>query len=152
MSPLAKLRILSRRASKLYMRRRIKAAVPLANDIIRIHALPEIPEFFRVRGRGLYCAYSIFGMNAVLNGGLQEAGEWLLKAGKTYPSPARRTFGPNMILPNELFKRGEVHAVLEFLNDCRSTWNGAPYWVEMWTSQIEAGEYPRFKQHLDHSP
>ena len=152
MSPLAKLRILSCRARKLYMRRRIKAAVPLANDITRIHALPEIPEFFRIRGRGLYCAYSIFGMNAVLNGELEEAGKWLLKAGKTYPSPARRSFGPNMILSQELLKRGEDHAVLEFLNDCRLTWDLGLDKIEQWSQNINEGEHPDFGANLDYSP
>ena len=152
MSPLAKLRILHRRSSKLYMRRRVFAAVPLANDITRIYSSANIPKFFRSRGRGLYCAYSIFGMHALSNGELDLAGQWLLKAGKTHPSPARSSFGPNMILPNELPKRGEDRAVLEFLDDCKSTWSLGLEKIELWTSEIEAGVHPVFFANLDYAP
>ena len=152
MEPLAKLRMLHGRASKLYMRRRIKAAVPLANDITRILSSDDISDFFRKRGRGLYCAYSIFGMHSISNGDLDLAGQWLLKAGKTHPSPARSSFGPNMILPNELLKRGERHAVLGFLNDCRSTWELGLERIDLWTSEIEAGEHPDFQFNFFYSP
>ena len=152
MTPVAKLRILHGRASKLYMRRRINAAVPLANDIIRIHSVADMPRFFRKRGRGLYCAYSIFGMRAVSNGELDVAGQWLLKAGKTYPSPARSTFGPNMILPNELLKRGEDRIVIRFLNDCRLTWDLGLERIDLWTCRIESGEHPDFYTNLDYAP
>ena len=152
MSPLAKVRILHRRASKLYMRRRVIAAVPLANDIIRIYSSADIPKFFRTRGRGLYCAYSIFGMHAISNGELDVAGQWLLKAGRTHPTPARSSFGPNMILANELLKRGENRPVLGFLNDCRSTWDLGLEKIALWTSKIEAGEHPDFCANLDYAP
>ena len=129
----------------------LDSAVSVANDILRTIDLPEFPEFFRTRGNGSYCAYSILGMAAINDGDSATAAELLLSAGKTPPSPARQTFGPNMILPQMLLDCGEVDAVLQFLDCCRETWYlGLPE-IERWSIQISAGEQPDFGANLDYS-
>ena len=128
----------------------LDAAVAAAKEILHIIELPEFPPFFKSLGRGLYCAYSILGMAAVKDGDSSTAAELLLSAGKTPPSPARRTFGPNMVLPQMLLECGEVDAVLEFLECCRETWYLGTSEIESWSAQINAGEHPDFGANLDY--
>ena len=129
----------------------LEAAVEVANEILRIIDLPEFPPFFRTRGNGSYCAYTILGMAAIKDGDSATAAELLMSAGKTPPSPARQTFGPNMLLPQMLLECGEVHAVLDFLECCRETWYLGTSEIKLWSTQINAGEQPDFGANLDYS-
>ena len=129
----------------------LDSAVGVANEILRIISLPEFPAFFRTRGNGSYCAYSILGMAAVKNGDSATAAKLLLFAGQTPPSPARQTFGPNMILSQMLLDSGEVDAVLKFLECCKETWYPGTSEIELWSRQINAGEQPDFGANLNYS-
>lgn len=128
----------------------LDAAIGVADEILRIIASPAFPPYFQTRGNGSYCAYSILGMAAIKNGDLSTAAELLISAGKTPPSPARKSFGPNMLLPKMLLECGEVDAVLDFLESCRKTWYLGTSEINLWSAQISAGEQPDFGANLDY--
>ena len=72
-------------------------------------------------------------------GNTDKACEYLLEAGKTPGSPQLNSFGPDMMLANELLKRDKKECVIKFLKSCSKFWKRSKVCNE-WIKQVEAGD------------
>jgi hypothetical protein len=73
-------------------------------------------------GNALHQAHTALGRVALRRDKLAEAKVHLLEAGRTPGSPQLNSFGPNMLLAQELLERGEKEVVLEYFDLCRAFW------------------------------
>jgi tetratricopeptide (TPR) repeat protein len=73
-------------------------------------------------GDTIHDANSILGRVALENGDSVLAGKYLLKASKTKGSPVLGSFGPNMILAEQLYDAGQHKVVIDYLNNCKTFW------------------------------
>lgn len=99
-------------------------------------------------GNNIHDGNSILGQIALLSDDVKEAKRRLLEAGKTYGSPQLDSFGPNMILANELIKRGEKETVLEYFELCSKFWKMGGDRLKEWSAQVKDGKRPAFGGNL----
>jgi len=97
-------------------------------------------------GNALHQANIILGKLALRSGDLQEAGSYLIKAGKTPGSPQLDTKGPDMTLAKELLENGETEVVIKYLELCDKFWELGQELLKNWISTIERGGIPDFKR------
>ncbi len=67
-------------------------------------------------GDAIHDANIVLGVVALENNQLEDAKQFLLKAGDTKGSPQLSTYGPNMMLAKALLKRGEKNVVIKYLD------------------------------------
>lgn len=67
-------------------------------------------------GNIIHNANQVLGRCALLEGKLEDAKAYLLKAGATPGSPQLDSFGPRMSLARELLEKGEKETVLRYLD------------------------------------
>jgi hypothetical protein len=79
---------------------------------------------------------------------ISQADNYLLAAGKTPGGPDLNSFGPNMLLAQELLKAGERDVVLDFIGECGRFWKGDPGRLSKWKEEIDKGEMPDFAPNL----
>lgn len=99
-------------------------------------------------GNLFYWFYISKGLLAVHEGNYEAAGTFLLKAGDTSGSPQLDTFGPNMILADQLLKHGGREAVLEFLEKIKKFWKPQFRKSDVWAKEIRDGKHPSFGANL----
>ncbi len=101
-------------------------------------------------GRALFYGNLVLGRIALREGKLDEASQYLLKAGKTTGDPALDSFGPNMSLAKELLEKGKTNSVLEFFQECGKFWPqyGGENKMAQWTAEVKAGRTPNFGANL----
>ncbi len=87
----------------------------------------------------LFNANLILGRIALKQGKTDEAGQYLLKAGRTPVSLSSR---PDFTLVKALLNAGQKGIVRQFLLSCSRFWNKAI--CEKWIKQIDKGEIPDF--------
>lgn len=73
-------------------------------------------------GNIIHNANQILGRAALLEGKLEDAKAYLLKAGATPGSPQLDSFGPQMPLARELLEKGEKETVLQYLDLVSKFW------------------------------
>jgi hypothetical protein len=94
----------------------------------------------------LHVGNMILGRIALRQGDLEQAKEFLLKAGKS-PIEEGATpttlFEPKMILAKELLEKGERESVLQYFDLCSKFWQDGGV-LKRWRSTVEAGGIPDF--------
>jgi tetratricopeptide (TPR) repeat protein len=90
----------------------------------------------------------VLGRIALRQGDISSASEYLLRAGSIKGNPHLDTFGPNMVLADELVERGERKAVLDYFSLCAKFWTGDDGKLGQWRSAVLAGERPDFGANL----
>lgn len=93
-------------------------------------------------GNAIYHAHAAMGQVALRLGDVKEAARQLIEAGKSPGSPELNTVGPDLTLANQLLKKGERKAVVQYLNDISKFWKRQRGEIEQWIKDIEAGETP----------
>jgi hypothetical protein len=109
----------------------------------------------------IHVGHLVLGRVALADGDVKEAKSQLLKSvqGPGGPdstkddvqfkgSPQMISFGPDMLLAQELLAKGEKDAVLKYLDLCATFWQKKFSKVDEWKSQINKGENPSFGPNL----
>ena len=98
-------------------------------------------------GNVLHKANLARGRIALRAGSPRAAATFLLEAGRTPGSPQLDTFGPNMLLAEELLARGENEAVIAYIEEVRAFWKMDPHATDAWIGLIRRGRMPNFGAH-----
>jgi len=99
-------------------------------------------------GNAIHKGHLTLGRVALRKGEIEEAKRQLLLAGKTPGSPQLDSFGPNMVLAQELLDKGENDVVLKYLDFCKEFWDFHSEKLRKWQEQIAKGEKPNFGANL----
>jgi Flp pilus assembly protein TadD len=99
-------------------------------------------------GNSIHHGNNVLGQIALKKGNVQEADEFLLKAGQTPGSPQLNSFGPNMTLAKELLEAGEKDTVLRYFALCGKFWKSGTDRLDDWTKEVKAGLVPKFGANL----
>lgn len=99
-------------------------------------------------GNQIHHGNLILGRIALSQGDLAEAKSRLLLAGKTSGSPQLGSFGPNMLLAQELLQQGEKEIVLEYFELCKKFWKSPRRGLERWIEDVKADRTPAFGGNL----
>ena len=99
-------------------------------------------------GNAVHHANLFLGRIALKNKNTEEAKQFLIKAGQTPGSPQLDSFGPNMVLAQELLVLGEFPIVLEYLNLVATFWKSPFKPLEAWKEKISTREIPEFGANL----
>ena len=99
-------------------------------------------------GQGIHDANLVLGRLALRDGGIDEAKEYLLAAGRTSGSPRLNSFGPNMSLAKDLLEQGEYEVVLEYFELCDLFWEMDQGRLEKWRRQVKRFLIPDFGANL----
>ncbi len=100
-------------------------------------------------GNAIHHANLVLGKIRLLGDDLEQAKNYLLKAGKTPGSPTLNSFGPNMDLARELLEIGERDVVLQYLDLVKKFWYPifSFFKVRKWRKAIKKGDVPDFRGH-----
>jgi hypothetical protein len=93
-------------------------------------------------GNAIHDGNTVKGMVALERGDIQEASKRLLESSRAPNSPQLATFGPDMMLAEELLKHGETKYVLKYLANIKGLWSKGSKRIDKWISQINEGEQP----------
>lgn len=93
---------------------------------------------------GTHIGNMVLGQIAFLNGDVQSAKEYLLKAGEVFGSPVLGSFGPDMMLAKELIGKGERETVLKYFDLCATFWKSDRGRLADWTQVVKQGGEPNF--------
>lgn len=96
-------------------------------------------------GNAIHSANIVLGMVALNSRQLDEAGNFLLDAGKTPGSPQLDTFGPNLMLANELIDVNRKEVVRKYLFLIKSFWDNSEE-IDNWISALDDGCKPIFQK------
>ncbi len=99
-------------------------------------------------GNAIHDGHTTLGLLAAKNNDIDTARRELLEAGKTPGSPQLNSFGPNMALANELLRKGEKEAVLEYFTLCRAFWKMGAERLDSWSETVRNGGNPVFGVNL----
>jgi hypothetical protein len=90
----------------------------------------------------------VLGRIALRDGHIQEAGQYLLAAGRSPRSPQMDSFGPNMSLAKDLLEKGQRDVVLQYFGLCRKFWSMDYGKLDEWSNDVKAGNIPSFGANL----
>lgn len=90
----------------------------------------------------------VLGLIALQNGDTKGAGAHLVASAAVSGNPHLDTFGPNMMLANELLEKGDRAPVLEYLQSCSKFWKMGDKKLTEWRADIAAGKTPDFGPNL----
>lgn len=95
--------------------------------------------------------YTYSGLIALKLGRIEEANRYLILSAALKGSPQLRSFGPDMILANELLDLGQQEIVLDYLHLCGRFWRWPLgfFRLRKWKSQILRGQRPNFGINYD---
>ncbi len=116
-------------------------------------------------GNAIHYGNIVLGRLALRRGETAEAGAFLLKAGATPGSPQLDSYGPSMLLANELLQARERDVVLRYFELCASFWamnrqrgrflflqnwsrNKHRILLKQWVKDVEADKIPNFGRNL----
>ncbi|MCA9213826.1 MAG: hypothetical protein KDB27_12215 [Planctomycetales bacterium] len=99
-------------------------------------------------GNAVQDGHLVLGRIAVVEGRLDEAKQFLIKAGNSPGSPQMDSFGPNMSLAKDLIEKGETEVVLEYFELCRKFWEMEDGKLDQWSREVKAGKIPDFGANL----
>ncbi len=120
-------------------------AVALAKEGLK---LAEQPAYRENNSDAVHYGNIVLGRIALRRGEVSLASEYLLKAASIHGNPHLDTFGPNMMLAQELLERGERKTVLEYFDLCAKFWKDDDGKLGQWRSAALAGESPEFGANL----
>jgi tetratricopeptide (TPR) repeat protein len=112
-----------------------------------LNLLPKYKDNWNY-GNAVQDANLVLGRIAVLEGQLDDAKQFLIKAGQSPGSPQMDTFGPNMSLAKDLLEKGETDVVLQYFDLCRKFWEMDNGNLDHWTRDVRAGKIPDFGANL----
>ena len=149
-------------AKKLYMLLNLTPAAMYAGDVQKATAYAQAllvegekaqsqPGF----GPGLYANAThvgnvVLGRLALQGGDIGKAKEHLLASARVPESgsPVLISFGPSMILAEELLEKGERDAVIEYFDLCAKFWKNEGGNLARCKSGVKDGSMPMFGPHL----
>ncbi len=99
-------------------------------------------------GNAIHDANIVLGMVSLHNNSIEEAKNFLIKAGKAPASPQLKTFGPNVILADALLERGEKKIVIDYFKLLKKIWTHDEGRLDSWISSIKGGGKPYFGANL----
>ena len=99
-------------------------------------------------GNAIHSGNIILGRLALKDGKIDEAGKYLIAAGKTSGSPNLGSFGPNMLLAKALLESGQKQVVLEYFELCKNFWDRTT--LEKWSEVVKNGGIPDFGPNIYH--
>lgn len=117
----------------------VKAAA-YATQLLREAA--HFEEDYWDYGNAIHAGNIVLGRVALRKGNIDEAKDYLLRAGATPGSPQLDSFGPNMSLARELLMKGEREVVIRYLVLCGKFWASGS--LKEWQSEINEGRIPDF--------
>jgi hypothetical protein len=123
----------------------LKKASQYANELLK--TAPKFQQDWNY-GNAIHKGNIVLGQIALREGRMDEAKEFLLKAGKTPGSPQLDSFGPNMSLAKELVEKGEKEVVLQYFELCRKFWSMGAQQLDAWAKDVKAGNVPEFGANL----
>jgi tetratricopeptide (TPR) repeat protein len=108
------------------------------------------PEHVSNNADAIHYSNIVLGRLALRCGDVSAASAYLLKAGDLQPnsSPHLDTFGPNMMLADELLQKGERDAVLRYFDQCAKFWTMDEGKLASWRFEVRAGKKPDFGANL----
>ncbi len=120
-----------------------------ADSALEAAAAVEEPVL-NVPGDAIQHGHLVLGLLALRSDDIEIANMHLLEAGKTPGSPVLGSFGPNMVLAQQLLKRGQREVVLDYLGLCRNFWargveDGR---LDRWLVVVQNGGIPDFGANL----
>jgi hypothetical protein len=95
-------------------------------------------------GDAYFDAHMTLGLIALHNGDVATAGKELVESAHMSGSPVLSSFGPDMGLAEELLRKGESGAVLNFIHECRTFWTMGSAQLDRWSETIRQGGIPVF--------
>ena len=132
-------------AKSCFVVSQFKEAQSLSSELLRL--APKYQKDWNY-GNAIHTGNMVLGQLALLDDKVNDAKEYLLKAGKTPGSPQLDSFGPNMSLAKGLLERGEYAVVLEYFALCSKFWGYHQDRLDMWSGVVKNGEIPDFKANL----
>ena len=108
---------------------------------------PRFPSNWNY-GNALQDGNLVLGRIAASEGRIEEAKQYLLKAGGSPGSPQMDSFGPNMSLAKDLLVKGERETVLQYFELCRKFWKMDYGKLDEWSEEAKAGKIPNFGANL----
>lgn len=124
---------------------RIKQSQKHAEELLTV--LPKYKDNWNY-GNAVQDANLVLGRIAVLEGRLDDAKQFLNKAGQSPGSPQMDSFGPNMSLAKDLLEKGETDIVLQYFELCRKFWKMENGKLDQWSREVKAGNVPDFGANL----
>src|SRR5882724_3018216 len=94
-------------------------------------------------GEATHDGNMVLGLFALHRGDTEQARRQLIQSSRTSGSTYMKLTGPNLSLANELLKRGEREAVVEYLGECRRWFEGRKP-LDTWIEKIRNGDDPPF--------
>ena len=113
---------------------------------IAMQLLQEAPRWEKNwnYGNALHVANLVLGRVALAAGDIDEAGKFLLEAGRTPGSPQLNSFGPDMLFASEMLKKDQVDIVVRYFDLCEKFWTKRSEQLAGWKEQVKRGETPDF--------
>jgi hypothetical protein len=132
-------------AKQSFIAGQIDEARNFASELLRL-----APQFVRDwnYGNAIHDGNMVLGRIAVQEGRMDEAKQFLLKAGATPGSPQLNSFGPNMSLARDLFEKGEHEVVLQYFELVRKFWELENGRLNHWAEQVRIDKVPEFGPNL----
>ncbi len=124
------------------------------NDLGVVEALAneylQLAEKFKKNwnyGNAIHGANIALGIVEVRKGNIENAGEFLVAAGKSNGSPQLDSFGPDLTLANVLLKKGQNEAVVHYLNGVQRFWEMDQGRLAQWIEAISRGNRPELSRY-----
>jgi len=101
-------------------------------------------------GNAIHHSNIILGRIALNRGHVDQAKDFLIKAGESSGSPQLKSFGPNMMLAKELLEIGERDVVARYIDLTKKFWMWIYSWrkTRVWKEKILKGRIPDFGGNL----
>ena len=99
-------------------------------------------------GNAVHKGNNYLGLVALDEDRIEDAKQYLLKAGDTPGSPQLDSFGPNMALAKALLEKGEKQTVLEYMEKVGDFWDMDNGLLATWKKDVKADRIPDFGANL----
>lgn len=132
-------------AKQAFIAGQVDEARKYADELLRL-----APQFERDwnYGNAIHNGNMVLGRIALREGRIDDAKQFLLKAGATPGSPQLDSFGPNVSLAKDLLEKGERDVVLQYFELVRKFWELENGRLDQWAGQVRAGKMPGFGPNL----
>jgi hypothetical protein len=99
-------------------------------------------------GNAIHKGNLVLGLVALRHDDVPGAKQYLLASGDTPGSPQLNSFGPNMTLAKALLEKGEIDAVVAYLESCKKFWKMGGTQLQNWIVLVKGGGTPDFSANL----